>query len=158
MFVGVLKDYLRELPDPLMPPAMVERVMTVLAGASPDDPVCNGDDALSVMEVVGHYKVRLLLVGNILPLTLKKMLFPLFPRLFSNVHAREIYILYLFLFIVMNLNCFNEYLMNIIKMIIQILHCTLGICSLMKALKIENDQKFRRPERIFLTFQMHDVH
>ncbi|XP_030852224.1 rho GTPase-activating protein 100F isoform X2 [Strongylocentrotus purpuratus] len=56
IITGVLKDYLRELPDPLMPPAMVERVMTVLAGASPDDPVCNGDDALSVMEVVGHYK------------------------------------------------------------------------------------------------------
>ncbi|XP_041475470.1 rho GTPase-activating protein 100F-like isoform X1 [Lytechinus variegatus] len=56
IITGVLKDYLRELPDPLMPPAMVERVMTILSGSSPDDPVCNGDDALAVMDVVGHNK------------------------------------------------------------------------------------------------------
>lgn len=56
IITGVLKDYLRELPDPLMPPSLVERLLSILCGSSPDDPVCNGDNAISVMEGLGHNK------------------------------------------------------------------------------------------------------
>ncbi|XP_072172882.1 rho GTPase-activating protein 100F-like [Diadema setosum] len=53
IITGVLKDYLRELPDPLMPPKMVERLLSMLTGSSPDDPVCNGEDVVSLVEDFG---------------------------------------------------------------------------------------------------------